>query len=75
VLPLDHILAEIAGPTLLKIDVEGHGPQVIQGGMCFIRREKPDIIMEGAVDLPGYVRSELAPGYYFYTPDQRHSSN
>ena len=69
VLPLDLILAKVEGPTLLKIDVEGHGSQVIHGGMSFIRREKPDIIMEGAVDLPEYVRSELVLGYYFYTPE------
>lgn len=45
-LPLDGL--QIPGPVrLIKVDAEGHEPQVLRGAMSLIRASRPTLIIEG----------------------------
>lgn len=65
-------LQPIAGRLLMKIDVEGHEPEVLVGATETIREHRPDIIMEVTHDygrdLLGFL-SGLGYGIYELTPE------
>ena len=73
--PLDHILRDCDGPpvTLLKIDVEGHEQQVLEGARRILEDDGPIVLFEV---LNKYVGSNSAVllqscGYEFFYTFQR----
>ena len=68
---LDQELADLAGPVLLLIDVEGAEPQVMRGGRSFIGKNLPLIVFEYNEVSRKLFRLEdisavLPVGYAFY---------
>ncbi len=66
---LDAFFAEHQGqpPFVIKLDVEGHEPSVLEGAMTFLTRQRPDIVIEVATEY----RTEPYPrlrelGYNYY---------
>ena len=51
-LTLDEALPQVAGVTVIKMDIEGCEPRALRGGRAFFRRNRPVIYAEclGAVD-------------------------
>jgi FkbM family methyltransferase len=66
---LDAETASMQPPFVIKIDVEGFEPEVLQGGAAFLEQHRPDIICEvlpGAGTAPR-LNAILAPlGYRFF---------
>lgn len=64
---LDDLLPDLAGPMVIKIDVEGFEPQVLAGAYKTLERLKPDIIIEVLKDQGPEVEAILKPlGYSFW---------
>lgn len=64
---LDDLLPDLAGPMVIKIDVEGFEPQVLAGAYKTLERLKPDIIIEVLRDQGAEVEALLLPlGYKFW---------
>jgi hypothetical protein len=62
----------VDGPTIMKIDVEGHEIAVLEGAWETITALKPVLIIEQ--NRPGELRSmlgELGYGFYRYIPVSR----
>jgi FkbM family methyltransferase len=66
---LDNIVTSGAlGPTLMKIDVEGHELKALQGASTFLDAHGPDIILESVFNQDTDALQELltSRGYGFY---------
>jgi hypothetical protein len=68
---LDQELADLSGPVLVLIDVEGGEPSVMRGGKSFIGRNFPLIVFEYNDTSKKHFRLEdvsaaLPAGYSFY---------
>ncbi|NKE48768.1 FkbM family methyltransferase [Roseomonas frigidaquae] len=82
---LDSYTQSLSGPFLIKCDVEGTEDLIISGGLNFIRKNKPHIIVEinrnNKKTLPAYIKTlgynfriiskagMLDQDYYFYPVD------
>lgn len=69
---LDSEVTGLSGPFAMKIDVEGHEPAVLRGGLEFLSRERPDIIAEVLPGEGAEVQAILAPlgyGFWHFTAD------
>jgi FkbM family methyltransferase len=57
----------IAGPLVIKVDIEGHEPAFFRGASSTIAAYKPDIILEVLYEQePGLIDELKALGYRFY---------
>jgi FkbM family methyltransferase len=60
-------LNQLAGPMVIKVDIEGHEGAFMRGAMETIRRYKPDIVLEVVEDQdPAWVAELKSLGYRFY---------
>jgi FkbM family methyltransferase len=58
---------EIAGPVVIKVDIEGHEPAFFRGAMETITTRKPDIVIEVLYDQEAALTARLKSlGYRFY---------
>jgi len=61
---LDSVMAPLKGKiTAIKIDVEGHEPEVLRGAAETIKRHKPIIITECTTDKRLPAQEKTLPGY------------
>jgi len=69
IVTLDSYLQRIgvSGPFVLKVDVEGHDKEFLEGATCSIARFKPDIVIEVLGDFDRSALDRLRSyGYSFY---------
>ena len=73
---LDHIVDQVTGPVLMKIDVEGSEEAVLSHGQQFLATHRPDILCEVLTDADGpALEALLAPhglGFYAVGPGAVH---
>ena len=66
---LDEAVADLAGPFVMKIDVEGFEAQVLRGGRGFLEQHRPDVICEvlpGSHDFDEVEKMLSGLGYRFF---------
>ena len=71
---LDSVVRQDRTPSLIKIDVEGHEVEVLQGGKNTLSEAKPLLIIESFPPKQSTVLSLLDELGYFYIDADRHTS-
>jgi FkbM family methyltransferase len=73
--PLDEILSDVHGVSVVKVDAEGLSAEILASGRRLLQRDRPLVAAEAATDAAGHaLRAVLSPlgyrevGSYCWTP-------